>query len=97
MLYTSLSKSVSPNTLKILALGNNIKSGVYTIKNTIARTLAPKSVSQVDSLYLKWCNIRRGPRESLEDYTAKAVQFQTDLTGTNRCIANEERQLCFNR
>ena len=27
-LYISLSKSIPPNTLKILAMGNNIKSGV---------------------------------------------------------------------
>ena len=89
-LYTSLSKSIPPNTLKILAIGNNTKSGVYIIKNLIARTLTPKSVAQVDSLYLKWYNIRRRPKESLEDYTAKAVQLQSDLKGTNRCTTNEE-------
>ena len=89
-LYINLSKLIPPNTLKILAIGNNTKSDVYIIKNLITRTLTPKSVDQADSFYLKWCNIRRGPKESLEDYTAKAVQFQSDLKGTNRCIANEE-------
>ena len=89
-LYISLSKLIPPNTLKILAIGNNTKSDVYVIKNLITRTLTPKSVDQANSFYLKWCNIRRGHKESLEDYTAKAVQFQSDLKGTNRCIANEE-------
>ena len=54
-------------------MGNNIKSGVYIIKNLIARTLTPKYITQIDLLYLKWYNIRRGLKESLEDYTAKAV------------------------
>ena len=54
-------------------MGNNTESGVYVIKKIIAHILTPKYVAQVDSLYLKWCNIRRGPKESLEDYTAKAV------------------------
>ena len=89
-LYINLSKLIPPNTLKILAIGNNTKSDVYVIKNLITRTLTPKSVDQANSFYLKWCNIRRGHKESLEDYTAKAVQFQSDLKGTNRCIANEE-------
>jgi len=88
--YISLSKSIPPNTLKILAIENNTKSGVNVIKNLIARTLTSKSVAQVDSLYLKWCNIRRGPKESFEDYIATEVQFQSDLKCTNRCITNEE-------
>ena len=89
-LNVSLSKSIPPNNLKILAMGDNIKSGVYAIKNLIDRTLTPKYVAQVDSLYLKWCNIRRGSKELLEDYTAKIVQFQSDLKGINCCITNEE-------
>ena len=85
-LYISLSKLIPPNALNISAMGNNVKSGIYVIMNLIDRTFTPNSVTQVDSLYLKWYNIRRGPKESLEDYTAKAVQFQSDLKGTNRCI-----------
>ena len=68
----------------------NIKSDIYVIKNLIARKLTPKSITQVDSLYLKWCNIRRGSKESSKEYTAKAVQFQSDLNGTHCCITNEE-------
>ena len=86
VLYISLSKSIPPNTLKILAMRNNIKSSVYLI----ARTLTPKYIAQVDSLYLKWCNIRQGLKNSLDDYTAKVVQFQSDLKDTNCCIINEE-------
>ena len=52
-LYTSLRKSIPPNTLKILAMGNNNKSGVYVIKNLIACTLIPRSAAQVAPLYLK--------------------------------------------
>ena len=49
----SLSKSFPPITLKILTMGNNIKSDVYAIKILIARTLTPNSVAQVDLIYLK--------------------------------------------
>ena len=53
-LYISLNKSIPPYTLNILAMGNNNKSGVYIIKNFIARTLTPKSAVEVNLLYLKW-------------------------------------------
>ena len=70
-------------------MGNNNKSGVYIIKNFIARTLTPKSAVEVNLLYLKWWNIRRGVKWSLEDYTAKALQFQSNLKGANLCITSQ--------
>ena len=54
-------------------MSNQVKSGVSVILNLTSRIRIPKLTDYVDNLYLKFCNIRRGDKESLKDYTTRAI------------------------
>ena len=41
-------------------------------------------------LYVQWCGIKRGDKESVEFYTARALTFQSELKGTIKDFAKEE-------
>ena len=47
-------------------------------------------IDSVDNLYVQWCGIKRGDKESVEVYTARALAFQSELKGTTKDFTNEE-------
>ena len=50
----------------------------------------PRSHDEMDAIYKRWCNIAPGHNESIEDYTARAVQFKIDFSDSSKNLDNEE-------
>ena len=41
-------------------------------------------------MYVRWCNIKRGQKECIEEYTARYVQYQSELEDTTKAITTIE-------
>ena len=67
-------------------MGDQFKCGVSVILNLTSRIHITKSADYIDNLYFKWYNIKRGDKESLEDYTANSIKLQSDLEYTSKPI-----------
>ena len=86
-LYISLSHVIPSHTMKILSSDTTTKSGVMILLNLQSKVLIPKSIDSIDKLYGQWCGIRRGEKEAIEEYTARALTFQSELKGTTKEIS----------
>ena len=89
-LYISLAKCIPTNIMKILHLNSNNKSGTTVLITIQSNYIVPKSPNEVDILYSQWCNISKGFKESLEDYTARAIEYRLNLDDTDKSITNTE-------
>ena len=64
-LYISLAKYIPSNILKLLHLISSNKSGTTILTKIQSNAIVPKNPNEVDIRYSQWCNITRGPKESL--------------------------------
>lgn len=87
-LYISPAKCTPSNIFKILHPDSNNKSGTPVLNTIQYNSIAPKSPNEVDSLYSQWCNISKGSRGSLEDYTAREVEYRLNLDDTDKSLTN---------
>ena len=76
--------------MKILSSDTTTKSGVMILLNLQSKVLIPKAIDSIDKLYEQWCGIKRGENEAIEEYTARALTFQSELKGTTKEINKEE-------
>ena len=90
LLYISLAKCIPVNILKILHPNSNNKSGTTVLITIKSNFIFPKIPNEVDSIYSQWCNISKGFKESLEDYTSRAFQYRLNLDNTDKSITNTE-------
>ena len=89
-LYISLSHAIPSHTMKILFSNTSTKSGVMILLILQSKVLIPKTTYSVDKLYVQWCGIKRGDKESVEVYTSRALTFQSELKGTIKNFTKEE-------
>ena len=89
-LYTQLSKTIPAITMNILNPDSTSKSGVAILVLLQAKISMSKTPNDIDILYRNWCNMAKGKNETVEDYTARAVQFKKDLFGTEKEIKQPE-------
>ena len=89
-LYISLSHIIPSHTMKILSSDTTTKSGVMILLNLQSKVLIPKSIDSIDKLYGQWYGIKRGEKEATEEYTARALTFQSELKGTTKEISKED-------
>ena len=66
------------------------KSGVAILALIKAKISMSKSSNDIHILYKNWCNMAKGKNESVEDYTARAVQFKKNLHRTEKEILQPE-------
>ena len=83
-LYTQLSKTIPTKTMNILNPDSTSKSGVAILVLLQAKISMSKTPNDIDILCRNWCNMAKGKNESIEDYTARAVQFNKYVFGTGK-------------
>ena len=76
--------------MKILSSDTTTKSGVMILLNLQSKVLIPKSIDSIDKLYGQWCGIKRDEKEDIEEYTVRAMTFQSELKDTTKEISKEE-------
>ena len=89
-LYISLLKCIPAKIMKILHPNSNNKSGTIVIVTIRSNSIVHTSPNEVHTLYSQWYDISKGSKESLEDYTARAVEYRLNLDDTDKSITNTE-------
>ena len=56
----------------------------------IVNVLTSQTENIVDSFYRCWCNIKWGNKESMEKYTVRYIQIQTDIEEAFKSFLPEE-------
>ena len=76
--------------MNILNPDSTSKSGEAILVLLQANISMSKTPNDIDILYRNWCNMAKGKNETVEDYTARVVQFKKDLFGTEKEIKQPE-------